>query len=301
MDPKRITAVSAAVALALCAAGCGSGGGGGSAPSTTFNVAGAGDIAQCYDQPPAASAAAKTAALLNAQDAVVLTFGDNAYENGTPSEFAECYHPTWGVARDRTRPSPGNHDYAIAGAEGYFSYFGAAAGPDRRGYYSFDHGGWHFISLNSNIDVSTTSAQYQWLVVDLANSNALCTIAYWHFPYFNSGATYGPALQMKPFVDALYRAGAELILSGHDHLYERFAAQTPEGVADPARGVRQFVAGTGGHELNQFGPPTPNSEVRIEGKFGVLRLTLGSGQYGWAFVPAGGGAPLDSGSDTCHK
>jgi 3',5'-cyclic AMP phosphodiesterase CpdA len=265
-------------------------------------VVAAGDIAQCFDAPASASMAAKTAALVVPTDAFVATLGDNAYQSGTPVEFANCFHPTWGAFKDRIHPAPGNHDYYTPGAEGYFSYFGAQAGPDRRGYYSFDYGGWHFISLNSLSDASEQSAQYQWLASDLAASRGtLCTIAYWHFPVFNSGATYGGSAKMKPFFDALYSAGVEIVLSGHDHLYERFAPQNPNGVADPARGVRQFVVGTGGAELYKFGPPVPNSEVRIEGTHGVLRLTLGASGYSWQFLPVGGGGARDSGSDSCHR
>jgi hypothetical protein len=271
-------------------------------PAAPFTIVAAGDIAQCFNAPAAASAAARTAALVTAQDALVLTLGDHAYENGTPAEFANCFDPTWGAFKDRIRPSPGNHDYNIPGGEGYFAYFGAQAGPDRRGYYSFDYGGWHFISLDSLADVSARSEQYLWLKSDLANSSgSLCTIAYWHFPAFNSGAGYGSIMAMRPLFDALYTAGVEIVLSGHEHIYERFAAQKADGTADPARGVRQFVVGTGGHELNPLGAPLPNSEFRYNAGWGVLRLTLGQGVYSWQFLPVGGGAAIDAGSATCHR
>jgi len=271
------------------------------APASVTIVA-AGDIAQCGNAPAAASAAAKTAALIGAQDALVLTLGDNAYENGTPAEFANCFDATWGAFKDRLRPSPGNHDYNTPFADGYFAYFGAQAGPDRRGYYSFDYGGWHFISLNSLVDVSAQSEQFLWLASDLAkSSDSLCTIAYWHFPAFNSGAQYGSVTAMRPFFDALYTAGVEMVLSGHEHIYERFAPQKADGTADPARGVRQFVVGTGGHELNPLGAPLPNSEFRNNASWGVLRLTLGQGSYSWQFVPVGGGPQIDAGSGTCHR
>jgi hypothetical protein len=296
----RIDACAAGIAIALALGGCGGGGGNVAAPS--FTVAAAGDIAQCFDAPAAASAAAKTAALVNREDAVVLTIGDNAYENGTPEEFANCFNPTWGAFKGRIRPGIGNHDTYTPNSEGYFGYFGAQAGPDRSGYYSFDYGGWHFISLNSSTDVSAQSAQYQWLVADLAKSRStLCTIAYWHYPLFNSGANHGVSPEMKPFFEALYNAGVEIVLSGHEHVYERFAQQMASGVGDPTRGIRQFVVGTGGHALDKFGPPMPNSEVRVEGVWGVLRLTLNEGSYSWQFMPAGGGATLDSGRDTCHR
>jgi acid phosphatase type 7 len=265
-------------------------------------IVAAGDIGQCFSAPATASAAAKTAALVTPQDALVLTLGDHAYDNGTPAEFTNCFNPTWGAFKNRIRPTPGNHDYYTPGAEGYFGYFGAQAGPDRRGYYSFDYGGWHFISLDSLVDVSAQSEQYLWLESDLARSrDTLCTIAYWHYPAFNSGATYGSIMAMRPFFDALYTAGVEMVLSGHEHIYERFAPQRADGTADAARGVRQFVVGTGGHELNPMGAPLPNSEFRQNAKWGVLRMTLGQGNYSWQFLPVGGGAPIDAGTGTCHR
>lgn len=269
-------------------------------PPAPVTIVAAGDIGQCFNAPATASGAKKTAALVGAQDALVLTLGDHAYENGTPSEFASCFHPTWGAFKDRIHPTPGNHDYYTAGAEGYFGYFGAQAGPNRRGYYSFDVGGWHFISLNSLADVSAQSDQYQWLKSDLANSTSTCTIAYWHYPAFNSGGVYGSVMAMRPFFDALHAAGVEIVLSGHEHIYERFAPQKADGTADPARGVRQFVVGTGGHDLNPMGTVLPNSEFRQNTTWGVLRLTLGQGNYGWQFVPVGGGAALDAGTGACH-
>ena len=290
-------AIVAGMAVAL--GGCG-GDGGAPAP---FNVAVAGDIAQCYNRPASESIAARTAALVRSDDTFVLTLGDNAYQNGTPEEFANCFDPTWGAFKERIRPAYGNHDSYTPGGAGYFGYFGAQAGPDRRGYYSFDYGGWHFIVLNSiSDDFSAESPQYKWLVADLANSrNTQCTVAVWHYPYYNSGEKYGGYWPIKLFYEALYNGGVEMLLSGHDHLYERFAPQNADGVADAARGVRQFVVGTGGHELNKFGTPMANSEVRIEGTWGILRLTLGDGSYSWQFIPLGGGPALDSGRDVCHR
>ncbi len=289
----------AAAATVAALAGCG---GDGAAPAT-FNVAAAGDIAECFGGPAAGSGAAKTAALVRSDDAFVLTLGDNAYQNGTPEEFANCFHPTWGTFKERIRPGIGNHDTYTENSEGYYGYFGAQAGSDRRGYYSFDYNGWHFIMINSLLDdLSPESAQYKWLVADLERSRgALCTVAFWHYPYFNSGEKYGGYWPIKAFFQALYNGGVEILLSGHDHLYERFAPQTADGVADPARGVRQFVVGTGGGALNKFGTAAPNSEVRVESVWGILRLTLGEGSYSWQFVPVGGGAALDSGRDVCHR
>jgi len=269
---------------------------------TSVTIVVAGDIGECFGLPAAGSGAAKTAALVTPQDTLVLTAGDNTYDYGAPAEFANCFHPTWGAFKDRIFPTIGNHEYYTIGAEGYFDYFGAQAGPDRRGYYSFDYAGWHFISLNSILDVTPQSEQYLWLTSDLAKSkDSLCTIALWHYPAFNSGAQYGSVLAMRPFFDALYNAGVEMLFSGHDHLYERFAPQKADGTPDPARGVRQFVIGTGGHTLNPFGTPLPNSEFRYNASWGVLRLTLGQGNYSWHFVPVGGGAPIDTGTGTCHR
>ena len=290
---------AAAACVVAALAGCGGDGG---APAT-FNVAAAGDIAQCFNGPASASVAARTAALVRSDDAIVLTLGDNAYEIGSPEEFANCFHPTWGAFKDRIRPAYGNHDSYTPDGAGYFGYFAEQAGPDRLGYYSFDYGGWHFIVLNSvSEDLSTNSPQYKWLVADLANSRGTqCTIAVWHYPYYNSGKQYGSYQPIKPFFEALYNGGVEMVLSGHEHLYERFAPQNADGVADPARGVRQFVVGTGGRELNKLGTPMANSEVRIEGVWGILRLTLAEGSYSWRFIPLGGGAALDSGQDVCHR
>jgi len=271
-------------------------------PLTSFQVVAAGDIAQCGAKPASQSAAALTAQLVRPDDALVLTLGDNAYETGAPEEFANCFHPTWGAFKDRIRPAPGNHEYYTSGAAGYYNYFGDLAGPDRRGYYSFDHGGWHFISLNGVTDISPLSEQVRWLAADLEKSrHSLCTIAVVHYPAFNSGSAHGSSYSMRPLFEMLHDAGVEMVLSGHEHVYERFAPQNADGTADPVRGVRQFVVGTGGGTLHSFGPPLPNSEFRHSAGWGVLRLTLGQGTYDWSFVPAGGGPALDSGTARCHR
>jgi len=269
------------------------------APVTVVAV---GDIAECGDKPAGQSGAARTAELVRDSDSLILTLGDNAYQTGTPDEFANCYHPTWGRFKDRTRPTPGNHDYYTTGAEGYFDYFGDRAGPDRRGYYSFDHGSWHFISLNSMADLSPQSEQYRWLLADLEKSrDSLCTIAVLHYPAFNSGAAHGSNATSKQVFETLRNAGVELLLSGHEHVYERFGPQKGDGTSDPARGVRQFVVGTGGASLHQFSATLPHSQFRLATSWGILRLALGHGSYSWQFVPAGGGTPLDAGSANCHR
>jgi len=238
--------------------------------------------------------------LLDAIAGTVFALGDNAYVSGTATEYANCYDPTWGRHKARTKPAPGNHDYATAGAAGYFGYFGAVAGDPTKGYYSYDLGDWHVIALNSNLSMSVGSTQEQWLAADLAASTKSCTLAYWHHPRFSSGTTHGSDSRSQAIWQDLYNAGAELIVVGHEHNYERFAPQTPAGVADPARGIREFVAGTGGESHYPFGTPIANSEVRNSTTFGVLKLTLSAGAYSWAFVPVAGSTFTDSGSGTCH-
>jgi hypothetical protein len=270
-------------------------------PLTSVTAVAAADIGECFGGSAVGSGAAQTAALVTPRDALVLSAGDNAYDYGSPYEYATCFDPTWGPFKDRMLPTIGNHDYYTSGAEGYFGYFGARAGPDRRGYYSFDYGGWHFISLNSMANVSPQSEQYLWLKADLEkSSDSLCTVALVHYPAFNSGLQYGSVLEMRPIFGLLHDAGVEMVLSGHDHLYERFAPQKADGTADPVRGVRQFIVATGGHTLNPFGKPLPNSEYRYNSTWGVVRFILGQGKYSWQLVPVGGGAPVDPGSATCH-
>jgi hypothetical protein len=304
MSFARFAASAAVLLVVVGVAGCGGGSGEGGSPpppETAMTIVAAGDIADCGDGTAAASMAARTSALVTPLDALVLTLGDTTYPVGAPTEFARCFHPTWGAFKDRIRPSIGNHEYLTPGAEGYFGYFGAQAGPERRGYYSFDIGGWHFISLNSNIDAAPGSPQYLWLAADIASSRSTsCTIAYWHTPVFSSGQHGGDARMAKVF-DALHAGGVDIVLSGHDHIYERFAPQNADGVADAARGIRAFVVGTGGAELYALATPLPNSEWRDNTTHGILRLTLGKDSYSWQFMPVGGGAPRDAGRDDCHR
>jgi 3',5'-cyclic AMP phosphodiesterase CpdA len=261
-------------------------------------LVGAGDIASCASDGDEA-----TAALLDEVAGVVFTVGDNVYDRGTPREFATCYGPSWGRHRARTRPAPGNHDYLTAGARGYFWFFGALAGDPSRGYYSYDLGAWHVVALNSNCafigGCDEGSPQLDWLRADLAAHPAACTLAYWHHPRFSSGP-HGSTPALEPIFRALYEAGAELAVSGHDHTYERFAPQDPAGRPDWERGVRQFVVGTGGANHYGFGPPLPNSEVRSSGTWGVLKLTLRPASYDWEFIPVAGQDFRDAGSARCH-
>ncbi|MEO6527941.1 MAG: Ig-like domain-containing protein [Gemmatimonadaceae bacterium] len=261
---------------------------------------GAGDIASC-----SSSGDEATANLLDNIAGTVYTLGDNVYDNGTATEYANCYNPTWGRHKARTMPTPGNHEYNTLNATGYYGYFGAAAGDPSKGYYSYDLGDWHVIVLNSNSSCTTIlcsagSAQEQWLRADLAASGKACTLAYWHHPRFNSGASHGNNTAVGPFWDALYEFNADVILNGHEHVYERFAPQTPAAVGDPARGIRQFTVGTGGRSHYTFGTIQANSEVRDGNTYGVLKLTLSANSYAWEFVPVAGATFTDSGSGTCH-
>ena len=257
-------------------------------------VVGAGDIASCRSR-----GAEATALLLDSIPGTVFTTGDNAYADGTAAEFAACYEPTWGRHKARTRPAPGNHDYHTSGASAYYAYFGAAAGPVGRGYYSYDLGAWHIVSLNSAVRMRAGSEQEQWLRADLAASTATCTLAYWHRPRFSSGS-HGSSAASAPLWQALYDAGAEVVLVGHDHNYQRFAPQTAAGDRDDARGIREFVVGTGGGSHYTFVTPIANTEVFNTDTYGVLKLTLYVERYVWEFIPVTGGTFRDAGVGTCH-
>jgi hypothetical protein len=233
----------------------------------------------------------------------VLALGDNVYEAGTGQEFMHCYQPTWGRSKARTHPVPGNHEYETPGARGYFTYFGAAAGEPTKGYYSYDLGDWHIVALNSNCDeiggCQAGSAQEQWLRADLAAHPTTCVLAYWHHPRFSSGLS-GSTLAMRPIWQALYEAGADVVLSGHDHDYERFAPQDADGRRDPVRGIREFVVGTGGKSHYSIEIPIANSEVHNDTAFGILKLVLHPASYAWTFIPEAGQTFTDVGNDACH-
>ena len=262
-------------------------------------VLAAGDVAACDE-----SGDEQTAALLARLPGTVLGLGDMAYDDGTPSQFQQCYAPSWGRYRARTRPAPGSHDYHDQGASGYYDYFDAAAGRRGKGWYSFDLGGWHLIALNSNCDdiggCATGSEQERWLRADLAAHPARCTLAFWHHPRYSSGTKHGSQTFMAPIWSALYDGGADLVLSGHEHNYERFAPMDARGRLDNARGIREFVVGTGGKSHYDFGSPVPGSQVRNADTFGVLQLTLSPDGYQWRFMPVQGASFTDSGSGTCH-
>ncbi|TMK42958.1 MAG: alkaline phosphatase, partial [Actinobacteria bacterium] len=225
-------------------------------PGSTVVFVGAGDIAVGGGSQEA------TARLLDGIPGTVFTLGDNAYPDGTASNYATYYDPSWGRHKARTKPCPGNHDYHTANGAGYFTYFGSLAGPSGQGYYSFDLGDWHIISLDGEISTAVGSPQEVWLRADLAAHTNQCCLAYWHEPLFDSGNIHGGQSQyVQPLWQALYDYHAEIILNGHEHIYERFAPQTPGGAADPANGIREFIVGTGGAGLYTVTTPKPNSEV----------------------------------------
>jgi acid phosphatase type 7 len=265
---------------------------------------GAGDIAICD-----IGAQEATARLLDGIGGTVFTLGDNAYPNGRAEDFSRCYDPAWGRHKARTRPAPGNHDYNSPGAQPYYDYYGTNAGPSGAGYYSYNLGAWHIIALNSDAGVATGGGQEAWLRQDLAaNADSKCTLAYWHHPLFSSGQN-GNNPYMRATFRILYENNADLVLTGHDHTYERFAPQDADGRPDPTRGIRQFVVGTGGMvPLYQFTSSQPNSErketsltrdPKDHATHGVLKLTLNADSYGYEFITVGRGT-LDAGSGTCH-
>lgn len=239
---------------------------------------------------------------LSLSPAAVLLLGDNQYNNGALANYQASFGPSWGRLKGITFPVPGNHEYLTAGAQGYYDYFGMAAGDPAKGWYSFDLGGWHLIALSSNCTAiggcESASAQGQWLAADLAAHPGVCTLAYWHHPRFSSGPHGNDAL-FQDFWTLLDAAGADLILNGHDHGYERFAPQTPTGAADPD-GVRELVVGTGGKDLTSVMTVRANSEVRNYAAFGVLELTLHPNGYEWRFL-SDTGTTLDSGRGLCHS
>ena len=259
----------------------------------------AGDIAACDTSGDEA-----TAMLLDSLPGTLASIGDHVYEYATESDFRNCYDPTWGRHKARTRPGVGDHEYLTPGAVPYFNYFGAAAGDPAKGYYSYDLGSWHVVVTNATCaeigGCGTGSTEEQWLRQDLAANASACTLAVIHKPRFSSGSIHGNQAAMQPFWQALYDDGAELVLSGDDHVYERFGPQTPTGAADAGSGIRQFVVGTGGRSHYSFGTIQPNSEARNSDTFGVLRLSLRSGAYDWQFVPEPGKTFTDAGTGSCH-
>ena len=276
--------------------------------STDPVFVGAGDIASCDRTGDEATAKLLDDIVATAPSTTtVFTTGDNAYESGTASEFASCYDPNWGRHKASTYPTVGNHEYyTLENASGYFDYFGARAGDPTKGYYSYELGQWHVVALNSVCEkvggCGASSPMVEWLKKDLAANSRTCTLAYFHHPLFSSGSLSGGNSKMKPSWEALYAARADVVLNGHLHNYERFAPQTPSGVADSAQGIREFVVGTGGYSLNPFKTTVANSQVRNANSYGVLKLTLHPTGYDWEFVAVDGtvdGRTADSGTGSC--
>ncbi len=258
------------------------------AQTTTVVIAGAGDISSCYNTNDS-----KTAQLLGQiAPSIVFTSGDNVYDSGSSTQYANCYQPTWGQYKSKTKPVPGNGDYKTTGASGYFNYFGVPK------YYAYNAGAWRVYALNSEIDVSSTSAQLQWLKNDLAANPRKCVLAYWHRPRWSSGI-HGSNSNFQALWQVLYNAKAELVINGHDHSYERFAMMNANGQAyNP--GLREIVVGTGGNGHTGFGTILSASRIRNSSTYGVLKLNLRSDGYDWRFVPISGQTFSDSGSTSCH-
>jgi hypothetical protein len=254
-------------------------------------LVGAGDIAIC-----GSAGAEATARLLDAIPGTVFTAGDNTYPSGTARSFRDCYDPAWGRHRARTRPTPGNHDYDVPGAGPYFDYFGANAG-DGRGYYSYVLGTWLVLSINSNVAVDEGSPQYQWVASTLATAPSRCAVAIWHHPIVTSGPN-GNHPHMQAMWRLLADANVEAVVSGHDHIYERYAPMDA-GLGRVSEGTRLFIAGTGGAKPYDIVRVQPNSEVRSNA-WGVLKLTLMNDRYDWAFVSVPGASFSDAGTDMCR-
>ena len=266
-------------------------------------IAAAGDIA-CEPGGPVTPTTCQQQAtsdlLVQRPLSAVLTLGDEQYVVGRLKNFRLVYGPTWGRVLSITRPSPGNHEYK-SGGDGFYKYFGDAAGDPDQPYYSFDLGTWHLIALNSECSFvggcGRGSPQERWLQADLRDHDSMCTLAFWHQPRFSSGG-HGNNSDYDQFWQDLYAAGVDVVLNGHDHDYERFAPQSPQANPDP-NGIREFVVGTGGKNLQPFRTPRANSEVRAS-TFGVLEMQLDDTAYSWAFVPIAGSTFTDSGTTSCH-
>lgn len=256
-------------------------------------LVGAGDIAECDGAGDEA-----TAQMLDTIPGLIFTVGDNAYPDGATEDYLQCFEPSWGRHKARMRPSPGNHDYNSDEAAGYFAYFGALAGDSGKGYYAYRTGGWLVLSLNSNISADSGSAQLDWVRSELRGSPR-CTMAYWHDATFSSGSSHGSDPTTRPVWDALYEANADVVVVAHDHTYERFAPQRPDGTPDSERGLREFVVGTGGGDLDGFSTPELNSEVRYSAAHGVLKLRLHPRGYAWEFINVRGDV-IDTGVGSCH-
>ena len=303
MKTGSLLATMASAVLVACVAAALTAGPG-SGQTAPVTLVGAGDIASCSQSNDSA-----TARLLGNIPGTVYTLGDNVYPRGTAENFRDCYDPTWGRHKKRTKPALGNHEYydenynMTTNAGPYFDYFGWRAGARGKGYYSYDRGAWHVVVLNSNCGMvggcGRRSPQGRWLRNDLADNPSRCALAYFHDPLYASG-TGSDAPEVKPFWNILYNRGAEVILNGHAHRYERYAKITPGG-ARSANGIRQFIVGTGGEPGGDFdGPYHPDMQRFKRNTPGVLKLNLRVDSYAWKFVPIAGKTFTDSGTTGCH-
>lgn len=286
MTRARVLVAVLAVVMTALLAGC-------QAPTATLIAAG--DIADCNNQGDEA-----TAALLDEMEGTIVALGDFAYEDGTAENFAECYEPNWGRHKERTIPVIGNNEYDPGGPQPYLDYFGEAAAPGGTLWHSTQVGSWHLIVLDSNCaqaGCDAASEQVAWLIDDLAASNARCTMAAMHHPRWSSGTENR---NLGPIWVALYEAGVDVVLSAHEHAYERFAPLTPDGQVDDDRGIRSFVVGTGGGGLTEYDGQAAHSEAMDHETWGVLRMSLRPDSYDWEFVPVAGSTFTDRGSSVCH-
>jgi 3',5'-cyclic AMP phosphodiesterase CpdA len=306
---SRDTAILATTLLLLIAGGIAAAvtrGNQGSETTVTLSATtllAAGDIAECDHQGDEATARI----LADYPSATIATLGDNAYDKGTAQEFENCYGPSWGKFRDRTKPATGNHDLSTKNAQGYWEYFGDRGGPYDEYFYSYDIGVWRVVVLNSDCwrvgGCDLDDLQARWLRDELRQRGRRCTLAYWHRPPFSSGR-YGEPKEtgrVLPLWQILYEEGVDLLLTAHEHSYERFTPMDAAGKQDDVNGVRLIVVGTGGGNLRPFeNPPLPTTVVRNDDTWGVLKLTLSAGKYKWNFLPVQGSTFTDSGSGTCH-
>lgn len=273
---------------------CGGGGNPPPPPTGTGVLVGAGDVADCDNGVSAGTVA--TARLLDGLSGTVFAAGDNAYLHGSVDNYNNCYDPYWGRHKGRTWPVPGNHDYETSEAAPYYAYFGGAAGSPGLGYWRRTLGTWTILGLNSERGLP---AQIQWLRTELSANRTPCTLAIWHRPLFSSGGPNGDSPDMRDTWQALYDLNVDVIVNGHEHVYERFDPQDANGNPDPARGMRQFTVGTGGATISGFVTVKRNSSVRIS-YWGVARFTLLDNSYMWEFIPIDGGGGTDSGMGQCH-
>jgi hypothetical protein len=272
--------------------------------STTFTIYAAGDIADCRKLSALETNAAKTATLIASglqknKNAYAMTLGDNTYPIGKPEEFNDCYDKTWGQFKTRTLPSPGNHDYGVPLAAGYYHYFDELAGTKRLGYYKKRLGNWLILSLNSNIKNQAMQAQLAWLKSTLKDNPSTCTLAFWHHPVYSSGG-HGNNKTMRDAWEILADAKADIVLSGHDHHYERFTTIDKDGSPNSEYGIRSFVVGTGGAKLSPVFLVKDGSEFRQNDHHGVLKLNLANNSYAWEFISADNNQVLDKGQASCQ-